>query len=106
MQFVYGLEHEVAVFGAPSVPCLVDTLKIGNDELFLVNQFIHVVTTCLIAGILVHAMRDNHQGQVGRYGVRRIDLHFPILPIHFDGHLLLLVGMDGKCTCQGTEEKN
>ena len=96
VHLIDGFQHKVTVFRSPCVPTLIDAIEIGDDELLLIDQFIHVITTGLITRILVHAMRYNHQRQIARDGIGSIHDHLPILPIHFDGQILLLVGKGGQ----------
>lgn len=90
VEVVDGGIHEVEVFAAANVPCSAVALQIGENKSFGVHQLREVVTFELVGGVLVHAVRDNHDRESASHVVGREEDDAALLAIHVDGDVFFL----------------
>lgn len=90
VEVVDGGIHEVEVFAAVDVPCSAVALQIGENKSFGIDQLREVVTFELVGGVLVHAVRDNHDRQSASHVVGREEDDAALIAIHVDGDVFFL----------------
>ena len=102
-----GLLDEVQVLLATDVPGVAVRFEVAEHELGRVAHLVELVTVALVVGVLVHAVRDDHERHIARHGIGGVENHTTLLPVHFDLEILLHfvgVSLHGKHREQDTQK--